>query len=69
MSKEKRRKSKTREVKHVEHVAVLIFLGLMCMDLHFSDIFFSKTRLSKEKFRLLNDFISMSIKIVMIFQR
>ena len=38
MSKEKRRKSKTGEVKHAEHVVVLIFLGLMCKDLHFSDI-------------------------------
>ena len=39
MSKEKRRKSKTEKVNHAEHVAVLIFLGLMYMDLHFSDIF------------------------------
>ena len=39
MSKEKRRKSKTGEVKHAEHVVVLIFLGLMCIDFHFSDIF------------------------------
>ena len=39
MSKENRRKSKTGEVKHAEHVADLIFLGLMYMDLHFSDIF------------------------------
>ena len=40
MSKEKRRKSKTREVKHAERVAVLIFLVMICIDLYFSDIFY-----------------------------
>ena len=39
MSKEKRRKSKTGEVSMLEHVAVLIFLVLMRIDLHFSDVF------------------------------
>ena len=39
MSKEKRRKSKTGEVKHAEHVAVFIFLVMICIDLYFSHIF------------------------------
>ena len=39
MSKEKRRKSKTEEVNHAEHVAVLIFLVMIRIDFYFSDIF------------------------------
>ena len=66
MSKEKRRKSKIGEKEHAEHVLVLIFLGMMCMICIFL-IFFPKTRLFKEKFRLLNHLIRISIKIVMIF--
>ena len=62
MSKEKRRKSKTGEKENAEHVIVLIILGLMCIGLHFFD-FFPETRLSNEKFRLLNHLIWISIKI------
>ena len=39
MSKEKKRKSKTGEVKHAEHVAVLIFLVMICIYLYFFDFF------------------------------
>ena len=67
MSKEKRREPKTGDGNKPEHVIVLWFLGLMCKDLHFFDIFFPETRLSKEQFRLLNHLIQISIKIVMIF--
>ena len=68
MSKEKRRKSKTGEKEHVEHVVVLIFLGMTCMDLYFFLIFFPETRLSKKQFRLLNHLIHIKIKIVIIFE-
>ena len=39
ISKEKRRKSKIGEVSMLEHVAVLIFLVMICIDLYFYDIF------------------------------
>ena len=39
MSKEKRREPKTRDENKPEHVEVLIFLVMICIDLHFSDIF------------------------------
>ena len=39
MSKEKRREPKTGDESKPEHVTVLRFLGLMCKDLHFFDIF------------------------------
>ena len=39
MSKEKRRETKTGDGNKPEHVTVLWFLGLMCKDLHFFDIF------------------------------
>ena len=39
MSKEKRREPKIGDENKPEHVTVLRFLGFMCKDLHFFDIF------------------------------
>ena len=39
ISKEKRREPKTGDGNKPEHVTVLWFLGLMCKDFHFYDIF------------------------------
>ena len=39
ISKEKKRNEKQGNLNYTEHVTVFRFLGLMCKDLYFSDIF------------------------------
>ena len=61
------KEKQTRDIEHPEHVSILIFRGLIQLCLHFYDIF-PRYYTSLWEFSFLNHLISMSIKLVMIFQ-